>query len=89
MDKPKEKTQLEKKSEFLPPYKKPYQDFKKVVQPGDTVKLETRAFLNKGEWILKTAVYVAKEVAVNCLIVREREAGIPWYAIHNWEIIKL
>lgn len=78
------------KAKLLPKYRRSYGELKRSVQPGNKVALTIR-FLDfkTGKWDLRQHDYHATEVAPNCLVVRERQAGIPWYTIHDWEIVDI
>ena len=68
----------------LPPYIKPWQEFRKAVQVGDEVTLHRRIY--DSGWTMKEVSGTVREVATNCVVLNPRVPGIPWYAIHDWEI---
>jgi len=83
-------TGMESKTKILPKYRKSYGELKRTLQPGDAVTLTMRRLNFKtGAWDVVQRDFHATEIAANCLVVRERQAGIPWYAIHDWEIVPI
>lgn len=78
------------KKPVLPPYNKPYNELKRAVVPGQKVSVKVRILNFKtGAYELRDEDFTVVENAVNCMVVRERAAGIPWYAIHDWELVNL
>lgn len=78
----------EMKSGGLPGYKKPYGDFIRTAKVGSRVRLHCHYRDDrKGTWIPYTVDSVVKEMATNCVIVKSREYGVPYYMISDWEIL--
>lgn len=70
----------------LPAYEKDYRKIRKV-PVGERVKLTRRVLMfNPTHWELYDIEGIIIEHAPNALILLENKT-IPYYVIHNWEII--
>lgn len=73
----------------VPEYKKPWHEFHKTVQEGDFVRIHRRHLDQK---IIKFSLVIIEgileEKSTNTCYIRTEETvlGVPWYAIHDWEI---
>ena len=71
-----------------PAYVKPFVGFLQTAKPGNKVRLDCYyRDSRKGAWIPYTVTSTVKEMSTNCVIVEGRAYGIPYFAIHNWEIV--
>lgn len=77
---------IKKENPKLPPYEKKYTDLHKNINIGDTVRVHIR--IMDGTWELKEVEGIVETITGNALVLSGRAFGIPWYTIHNWEIVE-
>lgn len=72
----------------LPPYIKPENSIVREAEVGKEVNLTVRVMRddNKG-WTTMEIDGIISEVAPNALILHGRSLGVPYYTIHDWEIL--
>ena len=76
----------------VPPYKKSQHEFYKQVREGDLVIVQRRTHDQKtNKYSTKKIEGIVLERAANCIVIDtgaeiDPKKGIPWWAIHDWEI---
>lgn len=75
-------------SPYMPAYNKSYKDFFKAVKVGHRVNLKMRVLnRNKSGYELEEISGVVLWLNINSILISEREYAIPFFAIHDWEIL--
>ena len=72
----------------LPEYIKPINSIIKEAKVGSEVNLTVRIMRddNKG-WTTTEVSGIISEVAPNALMLQGKSVGVPYYTVHDWEIL--
>jgi hypothetical protein len=77
---------VKKDSPELPEYKKEYNQLHSIVKIGNIVQVDIRKM--DGCWKLATVEGVVEKININSMKLSGRDFAIPWYTIHDWEILE-